>query len=201
MDCIVLNREHREECHCLTIPALKSESKSCSERNILMLNLNVISSSRSGGFRWCLKSHVNCKEACDGSVTGGILLVSSSPGSCNAIPAFILTGAPCCQFAAKCHGKLDPVLSHLPQLAGQIWHLRTWTLSFILQVTGESHPKSYRSGMEFKTTHNVFLLTFICNRISVVHAINENHAFLKCSHGNPWIALTITTWDVVSMQT
>lgn len=52
-------------------------------------------------------------------------LPTPSPGFRDAIPAFILIGAPCCQFAAYSHWELDPVLSHLPQLAGQICHLST----------------------------------------------------------------------------
>lgn len=74
--------------------------------------------------------------------------VSSSPGFSNAIPAFILIGASCCQFAAKCDRELKPVLPHFPQFAGEIWHLRTetsrvyvWSQVLKVNQKSKSHPK------------------------------------------------------------
>lgn len=52
-------------------------------------------------------------------------MFSSLPGFGDAVPAFIRIGSSCCQLAAECYRELGPVLAHLPQLTGQIRHLRS----------------------------------------------------------------------------
>lgn len=96
--------------------------------------------------------------------------VSLSPGFGDAIPAFILTGAYRCHFAAKRHGELDPVLPHLPQLAGQIRHLKT--------DTGESRAPNpivwaYSPNQHFKPLYKAD-----SNRKPEVQAINVNRDFI-----------------------
>lgn len=80
-----------------------------------------------------------------------VSLVSSSPGLGDAVPAFLLRGASCCQFAADGHRELDPVLSHLPQLTGEVGHLRTGASRFILDGFAGANKSRRKNPLVWKS--------------------------------------------------